>query len=90
MDEAHARDMLLRGMLAAIREGHDADWCKRNLVKRLGRFLKPPANPNDVLMLGKEVETARKEFASSVATFCSRCDLPHCKGKRAARIARPE
>jgi hypothetical protein len=88
MDDARARDMLLRGMLGAIREGHDSEWCKKNMVKRLRRFLAPPKSAKDVLQLGPEVEAARAEFEASVARFCRRCPMPDCKGRKTEREAR--
>jgi hypothetical protein len=87
MEAARARDMLLRGMLNKIREGHDSAWCKRRLIKPLRKMLKQPSNKADLLMLGPEVEAARAEFEASIKEFCNRCELPHCKGKSPKREA---
>lgn len=87
MDDAHARDVVFRGILKTLQAGHSPNWCRRKLVKPLRKLLKPPANATHI---GPEMERARAEAEASVVKFCKTCDLPHCKGKRAARIARPE
>lgn len=79
MEEARVRDMLLRGMLTAIRDGHDADWCRRRLVKPLKRLLKAPT---DARQFSPEMERVRKEFADSLDKFCSLCPLEGCRGKK--------
>jgi hypothetical protein len=78
MDEARARDVVMRGMLAAIRDGHDADWCCKRLVKPLKRLLVPPMN---VLHIGREMEAARAEASASLSKFCSTCPLEGCRDR---------
>ncbi len=79
MDDARARDVLLRGMLAAIRDGHDPEWCRKRLVKPLKRLLKPPENATHI---GKELEQARAEAAGSLSKCCATCPLEECKMHR--------
>jgi hypothetical protein len=78
MDDARARDVLLRGMLSAVRDGHDSQWCKKKLVKPLRRLLAPPAN---VLHIAPEMERARAEAEASLNKFCRMCALPDCRGR---------
>lgn len=84
MDEARIRDVLFRGILSEIREGHDHEWCKKHIVKRARRLLKPPMDANQ---LSPEVEKVRAEFAASLDKFCQRCTREDCKGKRPGREA---
>jgi hypothetical protein len=84
MDDARARDVVLRGILGTMRNGHDAAWCKRKLVKPLRKLLAPTAN---VAHIGPEMERARAEAEASVIKFCGMCDLPNCKRDKCERAA---
>src|SRR5690349_3316108 len=63
MDEARARDVVFRGVLAQIRNGHDADFCRRNIVKPARKLLRPPEN---VAHVSPEMERARALAARSL------------------------
>jgi hypothetical protein len=79
MDDARARDVVLRGMLSVIREGQSADWCRRQMITALRKMLAPP---HDVSHIGPEVERARAEAEESVKKFCRMCSRPDCRGPR--------
>lgn len=78
MEDARARDVVSRAMLAAIRDGHPTEWCRRKLVNPLRKLLAPPHN---VTHIGAEVEQARAESAASLTKFCASCPLEGCKNK---------